>query len=114
MLTLKDTKPDMIANNLVPFAATHPGEVIKDELTARGIPQSHLARQIGVSSSQLNEVLNGKRPLGTRLALLIGAALDLDAEPLLRLQQQYDLFAAQKNDTFMQRLREIRKLAAMF
>ena len=46
-----------------PFEPTHPGEVIKDEIEYRGISQRSLAAQIGVSYTQLNEVLNGKRTL---------------------------------------------------
>ena len=48
-----------------PFQPTHPGEVIKDEIEYRGISQRALAAQIGVSYTQLNEVLNGKRTLNT-------------------------------------------------
>ena len=35
----------MIANNLEPHYLTHPGEVIKDELEARGISQRQLAKR---------------------------------------------------------------------
>lgn len=34
----------MVANNLEPAYLTHPGEVIKDEIEARGISQRKLAR----------------------------------------------------------------------
>lgn len=53
----------MIANNLTPFIPTRPGEVIKDELEARGITQRKLADVTGISYSVVNEVLNGKRPV---------------------------------------------------
>ena len=72
---------NMIANNLEPHYLTHPGEVIKDELEFRGISQRRLAKEIGVPASQLNELLNGKRALSAEMALLIGQALDIDAEP---------------------------------
>lgn len=36
--------------------------VLKDEIDCRGISQRQLAHEIGVSSSLLNEVLNGKEP----------------------------------------------------
>ena len=52
-----------IANELKPFEPTHPGEVLKDEIDCRGISQRQLAHEIGVSSSLLNEVLNGERAL---------------------------------------------------
>ena len=56
-----------IANELKPFEPTHPGEVLKDEMDCRGISQRQLAHEIGVSSSLLNEVLNGERALNTQL-----------------------------------------------
>ena len=93
---------------------THPGEVIKDELEFRGISQRRLAIEIGVSVSQINEVLNGKRALNAELALLIGQALDIDAAPLLSLQMKYNLLSAKRNKSFLKRLKEIPKIAAVF
>ncbi len=97
-----------------PFQPTHPGEVIKDEIEYRGISQRALAAQIGVSYTQLNEVLNGKRTLNTEMALLISAALDIDAEPLLAMQMRYDVITARRNQSFVNRLKSIRKIAAAF
>ena len=102
----------MVANNLEPAYLTHPGEVIKDEIEARGISQRKLAKEIGISYSQLNEVLNGKRPVNTELALLIEAAIDIPSTPLLTLQTRYDLLSAKRNKSFLARLNSIRKIAA--
>ena len=111
---LEGFNDNMIANNLEPYFLTHPGEVIKDELEFRGISQRRLAKEIGIPASQLNEVLNGKRSLSAELALLIGKALDLDAAPLLSLQMKYNLLSAKRNKSFIQRLKEIPKIAAVF
>ena len=94
----------MIANNLVPAIAVHPGEIIREELEFRGISQRELARATGVSPTIINEFIKGKRGLGTELALLLGAALDLDAEPLLELQTRYDIFKAKSNPAFQKKL----------
>ena len=102
------------ANKMEPFEPTHPGEIIKDEIEYRGISQRALAAQIGVSYTQLNEVLNGKRSLNTELALLISAALDIDAEPLLSMQTRYNVIAARRNSAFLRKLKSIRKIAAAF
>ncbi|MCR5036514.1 MAG: HigA family addiction module antidote protein [Bacteroidales bacterium] len=96
-----------------PFIPTHPGEIIKDEIEYRGISQRALATQIGVSPTQLNEVLNGKRALNTEMAMLISAALDIDAEPLLAMQTRYDMITARRNKTFLTKLNSIRKIAAV-
>ena len=91
MIKIDGIDPTMTANNLTPFEPTHPGEVLKDEIEFRGISQKKLAKEMGVSYTVLNEILNAKRSLNTEYAMLIEAALDLDAEPLLRMQTSYDL-----------------------
>lgn len=100
-------------NMIEPHTPTHPGEVIKDEIEYRGISQRQLAQQLGVSYSQLNEVLNGKRSLNTEMALLIATALDIDAEPLMTLQTRYDLITARRNKAFAKRLSAISRVAVL-
>lgn len=105
-------KPKEVSK-LEPFMPTHPGEIIKDEIEYRGISQRMLAAEIGVSHTQLNEVLNGKRPLNTEMAILIATALDLDAEPLLALQTRYDMITTKRDQSFMRRLTAVRKIASV-
>ncbi len=114
MTTLEGVDPQMIANNLKPYQPTHPGEVLKDELEFRGISQRSLAREMGISYSVLNEVLNGKRSLNPTLALMMEAALGVDAAPLLAMQNEYDMMMAERNESFMEKLKQIRRVAAVF
>lgn len=114
MVTVKDKDPMMIANNLKPFKPTHPGEVLKDELEFRGISQRGLASKMGISYSVLNEVLNGKRALNTELAMMMEAALGVDAAPLLAMQNEYDMLMAERNTSFMEKLKNLRRIAAVF
>lgn len=114
MTTLAGINPKMIANNLKPFVATHPGEVLKDELDFRKVSQRGLAKELGISYSALNEVLNGKRSLNTELAMMMEAALGVDAAPLLAMQNEYDMLMAERNESFMEKLKQIRRVAAMF
>lgn len=67
------------ANNMMPSMLIHPGEMLKDEIEARGITQKDLAKRMGVSYTVFNEILNGKRPITTEYALLLEAALGIDA-----------------------------------
>ena len=112
MIERNETRSDMIANNLIPANAVHPGEILRDEIEYRGISQRDLARRIDVSPTIINEVLKGKRQLGTELALLIGAALDIDAEPLIELQCRYNIQIAKKDSSFQRRLLSIEKKSA--
>lgn len=114
MTTLANIEPNMIAKNLTPFEPTHPGELIRDELEARSLSQAKLAKQIGVSPSLLNEVINGKRAVNTELALLLEAALGIEAELFLKLQSAYNMHVTKSDSSFMNRLADIRKIAAVF
>ena len=57
-------------------------------------------------------MLNGKRALNTELALMMEAALGVDAAPLLAMQNEYDMLMAERNEPFMEKLRQIRRVAA--
>ena len=114
MTILEGVNPQMIANNLKPFQPTHPGEVLKDELEYRGISQRGLAKRIGISYSSFNEMLNGKRSLSPELAMMMEAALGVDAAPLLAMQNEYDMMMAERDDSFMEKLKQIRRFAAIF
>ena len=113
MVHLEGIDDRMIANNLKPFYPTHPGEVLKDEIEYRGISQRGLARELDISYSVLNEVLNAKRALNPELAMMMEAALGVDAAPLLAMQNEYDMLMAERNETFMDKLRKIRRIAAV-
>ena len=113
MIKIDGVDPKMIANNLIPFEPTHPGEVLKDEIEFRGISQKKLAKEMGVSYTVLNEILNAKRSLNTKYGMLLEAALYLDAEPLLKMQTSYNLQMAKKDNRFMERINKVRKIAAL-
>ena len=103
----------MIADNLVPFYPIHPGEIVKDEVEYRGITQRDLAARMGISYTQLNEILNCKRPVNSEIALLIEAAMGLEPIALVGMQADYDMQIAKKNKSFMARLAKMRRFAAM-
>lgn len=87
--------------------------VLKEELEFRGISQRGLARKLGISYSVLNEVLNGKRSLNPELAMMMEAVLGVDAAPLLAMQNEYDMLMAERNPLFMEKLKQIRRVAAV-
>lgn len=100
-------------SDLVPSAPVHPGEIMKDELEARGISQRKFASVIGCSYSVLNEILNEHRPLTEKTAMLFEAALGVNAEPLLKLQMRYNMQKVRKDSAFMERLEKVRRIAAV-
>lgn len=114
MVTAKDIAVEKIANNMTSSELIHPGEMIKDEIMARGMTQKELALQMGVSYTVFNEILNGKRPVNTEYALLLEAALGTDANIWLGLQSDYNMQRIKQDKSFMKRLERIRKLTAVF
>ncbi len=103
----------MTANKVIPHISVHPGEILKDEIEYRRISQRQLAKEIGMSYSVLNEILNCKRPVTTEFALMIEAALSIDHEPLLKMQSNYDVQMAKRDNSFLKKLEKIRKVAAI-
>ena len=87
----KKTIKEMRANDMTPAFPTHPGDVLKDEIEYRGISQRQLAEEMGIAYSALNEILNARRPVTEKTALLFEAALGVNAEPLLKMQMRYNL-----------------------
>ena len=92
---------------------THPGEVLKDEIEARGISQRQLAESMGLGYSVLNEILNARRPLTAKTALMFEAALDVPADSLMYLQMKYNLQTARKDASILDMLKNIRKVATV-
>ena len=76
---------------IIPAFATHPGELIKDELVERKMTQKELAELTGIKPSILSETINGKRSVSLNVALALEKALDIPADVWMNMQTQYDL-----------------------
>ena len=113
MINVTGIDPRMVANNIIPFEPTHPGELLIDELESREISQARFARQIGVNPSLVNEIIKGKRGVNIEMALLFEAALGISAKLWINLQNEYNLQKIKSDETFMSKLASIRKIAAI-
>lgn len=107
----KKTIKEMWANDMTQAFPTHPGDVLKDEIEYRGISQRQLAEEMGIAYSALNEILNARRPVTEKTALLFEAALGVNAEPLLKMQMRYNLQSIKSDTTFMASLAKVRRVA---
>lgn len=76
-------------------------------------PKHKLAAQTGISYKVLNDILNCRRPLTTSTALLFEAALGISAGLLMRMQLDYNMQLAESDQTLMERLKQVRKYAAL-
>lgn len=113
MIEIQETDPAMIANNLTPAYPTHPGTVLKEEIEYRKLSQRKLARQMGISYKMLNDILNCRRPVTAQTAMLFEAALNVPADSLMRLQIKYNMQQVAADPSFMERLKQVRKYAAI-
>lgn len=84
----------MNKKDIIPFKATHPGEMIKDEIKERGMTQKKLAELTGIKTSVLSETINGKRPVSLNVALALEKALDIPADIWMNMQTQYNIDSA--------------------
>lgn len=100
-------------HELIPSEPIHPGEMLKDELQARGISQRRFAELIGLSYSVLNEVINGKRAITTEYALKIEAATGIPAYIWINMQSAYNMQTARRDTSLSVVLDQIRKAVAV-
>jgi len=97
----------ILANNLIPFSPTHPGEILKDEIKFINISQRKLAKQMGVFYTVLNEMLNLKRSVSVEFTLRVEAVLGVEAEMLINMQSRYNIQTARTDKTLMQQINKI-------
>ncbi len=93
---------------LVPHQAIHPGIHLKEALLQKGIKQNEIAAEAGIQPSQLNEILKGKRPITPDLAVLFGAALNIEATYFNNLQADYNLALAQIETSVKEKVEAIK------
>lgn len=75
----------------------HPGEILADELEARGVTCAELARQIHVPPNRITQIIAGKRNMTADTALRLGRWLGTGPELWMNLQVSYELRQAQQN-----------------
>ena len=75
--------------SFIPYRATHPTEIIKDEIKARSMTQKELAERMGMQAPNLTRLLKGEN-ITTSIAQKLEAALDIPADFWMHLQTQYD------------------------
>ena len=74
----------------------HPGEHLAEELKELGMSAAELARQLGVPTNRVTEILNGRRAVTGDTALRLAHFFGTTAEFWLNLQSIYELRVAEK------------------
>ena len=78
--------------------AEPPGEIIKEEMEARGWTQNDLVCALGYSEQTVNKLLNGKSGLCADMAQALGGAFGTSAELWAGLQKEWELRCAREPD----------------
>jgi len=86
------TKDKVMIKNPKPL---HPGVVLREVYMAEmGLNQTQLAKKCGCSPRKINEIINGKRGVSPQFAIVLESVLGTSAEMWVRMQAEYDLWAA--------------------
>ena len=80
----------------IPDHATHPGSMLANELQHRGITQKEMAEKTGISPSEINKVIQEKKPVTPEFAYKVGKYLKIAPEYIMRIQYRYDSRVAYK------------------
>lgn len=100
-------KTKILINDIVPFAPTHPGELIADELKARGLKQKELAMLLNMPASVLNDVIKAKRSVTAEMAVLLEKVMEIPADYWMKLQSQYNIDLANMNERVVKQKKNI-------
>src|SRR5271169_3321200 len=79
----------------MPRSAIHPGEHLAEELSALGMSAAELARQLGVPTNRITEILNRRRAITGDTALRLAHFFGTTAEFWLNLQSLYEIRLAE-------------------
>jgi len=80
------------ANEITPTDTFHPGTMLEEEISFRGMTKKGVAEKMGIAPSVLSEIISGKRSISPRLAIRIEEALDINALFFLNMQVRYDYY----------------------
>jgi len=93
----------MERNNRLP--PIHPGEIIREDVLPEvGLSVTAAAKALGVSRQMLHDILAGRKPLSAVMCLKISRLLGSTPEFWMRLQADYDLKKAARNQEVMDRV----------
>ena len=89
---------DKATSRLRLYRAVHPGEILRDELDARGLAQVDLAARMGRPVQVVNEIVREKKGISAQTARDLELVLGTPAHVWMNLQSSYELTQARLQD----------------
>ncbi len=80
----------------LPDVAIPPGELLAEELEARGMTQKDLAEQMGRPSQVISAIIQGKKAITAETALQLERVLGISAQLWAGLEADYRLILARQ------------------
>ena len=74
----------------------HPGEILAEELEARGMSALALAKALHVPANRISQIISGMRGMTADTALRLGQLLGTTPEFWINLQKSYELRLAEQ------------------
>ena len=78
--------------------AIFPGEVLQEEIEARGMSQKELAAQLGRPPQVVNEIIRGKKAIAPDTAIGLGEVLGIDPQYWINLETDYRMTLARSRE----------------
>ena len=78
--------------------AISPGEVLQEEIEARGMSQKELAARLGRLPQVINEIIQGKKAITPDTAIGLGKVLGIDPKYWINLETNYRMTLARRRE----------------
>ena len=75
----------------------HPGEHLADELQAMDMSANQLAKELGVPTNRITQIIRGRRGISGDTALRLGRWFGTGPDIWMNLQKNYELRLAMEN-----------------
>ena len=75
---------------------THPGELLREVISATGKSKIEIAGLLGISRQQLYDILNERKPVSPAVAVRLGKLFGDGAGVWVRMQGAYDTWHAER------------------
>jgi addiction module HigA family antidote len=78
-----------------PQHVQHPGEILANYMTPRGMSAQALADSIGVPGNRISDIIRGRRGISADTAIRLSRVFDTSPKTWLAWQADYDLWEAE-------------------
>lgn len=90
-------------------APIHPGQILLQTLKQRQITKNVFAHRLGIRPQRVTDIIGGRMPVTTKIAVLLAAALRTDEDYWLDLQREYEKGLLNANRDFQKHVQLVKQ-----